>query len=61
MFLCTFTGCDITSLSFDISNNGARMHTSLKRFTELSWTPDKVKEKDLNLIEKYICAAYERR
>ena len=37
------------------------MHTSLKRFTELSWTPDKVKEKDLNLIEKYICAAYERR
>ena len=28
-------------------------------FTKLSWTPDKVKENDLNLIEKYVCAAYD--
>ena len=36
------------------------MHTSLKLFTKLSWTPDKVKENDPSLIEKYVCAAYER-
>ena len=60
IFLCTFTVRDITSLSFDMSKNGARMHASMKLFTKLSWTPDKVKENDSSLIEKYVCAAYER-
>ena len=30
-----------------------------KTFTKLSWTPDKVEENDPNLIEKYVCAAYD--
>ena len=28
-------------------------------FTKLSWTSDKFGENDLNLIEKYVCAAYD--
>ena len=28
-------------------------------FTNLSWTPDKVKENDFNVIVKYVCAAYD--
>ena len=37
---------------------GARTPTS-QTFTKLSWTPDKVEEKDLNLFEKCVCAAYD--
>ena len=28
-------------------------------FTNLSWTPDKVKENDFNVIVKYVCVAYD--
>ena len=28
-------------------------------FTNLSWTPDKMKENDFNVIVKYVCAAYD--
>ena len=64
MFFFTFTGCDITSSLFDISKNTwwnvwYQKAYIIETFPKLSWTPDKVEENDLNLIEKYVCAAYE--
>ena len=63
MFLFTFTGCDVTSSFFDISqstcwNVWCQNTYITETFTKLSWTPDKVKENDVKLIEKYVCAAY---
>ena len=60
----TFTSCDITSSFFDISkstwwNVWCQNPYITETFTKLSWTPDKVEENDLNLIEKYVCAAYD--
>ena len=59
-----FTGWDITSLFYDISkstwwNVWCQNACITEAFTKLSWTSDKVGENDLNLIEKYVCAAYD--
>ena len=64
LFFFTFTGCDIISSLFDISkstwwNVWHQNAYITETFTKLSWTPDKVEENDLNLIEKYVCAAYD--
>ena len=61
MFCFTFTGCDITS-SFDISkstwwNVWCQNPYITETFTKLNSTADK--ENDFNLIEKYVCAAYD--
>ena len=56
LFFFTFTGCDITSSFFDISkstwwNVWCQNAYITETFTKLSWTPDKVEENDLSLIE----------
>ena len=63
MFFFSFTGSDITFSFFDISKcTGANVWCQnayiTETFTKLSWTPDKLEENDLNLIVKYVCAAY---
>ena len=64
LFFFNITGCDITSLFFDISkstwwNGWCQNPYITATSTNLSWTPNKVEENDLNLIEKYVCAAYD--
>ena len=64
MSFFTLTGCDITYSFFDISkstwwNVWCQNAYSTETFTKLSWTPDKVEENNLNLIEKYVCATYD--
>ena len=64
MFFFTFTGCDFTSSFFDISNGTwwnvlCQNAYITETFNKLSGTQDKVEENNLNLIEKYVCAAYD--
>ena len=64
MFFFTFTGCYITSSFFNISkstwwNVWCQNAYITETFTKLNWTPDKVEENDLNLMEKYVCAAHD--
>ena len=60
MFLFTFTGCDITPSFLTYQRSFGRIYGAItETFSKLSWTPDKVKENDLNLIEKYVCTAYD--
>ena len=63
MCFFTLTVFDITSSFFNISKSTwwkewCQNACLTKTFTKLSWVPDKVEENDLNLIEKYICPAY---
>ena len=63
MFFFSFTGYDITFSFFNISkctggNVWCQNAYITETFAKLSWTPYKFEENDLNLIVKYVCAAY---
>ena len=60
MFFFTFTGCDITSSFFDVSKSTwSNAWCQNAYITETFTILNKVEENDLNLIEKYVGAAYD--
>ena len=64
MFIFTSTGCNITSSFFDISKSAwwnvwCKNACITETFTKLIWMPDEMEETVFNLIEKYLCAAYD--
>ena len=54
-FFFTFTGCNHILIFWHRWKVWCQNAYITKTFTKLSWTPDKVKEKDFN----YVCAAYD--
>ena len=63
IFFYTFSGCDVTSSFYYISKIGWwnlwETHDFVtKTFIKLSWTPECVDEEDFQILETFVCKAY---